>query len=93
MRYAQIIDGVLRVAPRKISYENKVIYNPPDNVYEELGYYPVIYTSVPGDAPDGYHYESSWSQDQSSIVQTWELVEDIDELSSDEALAIIMGEM
>lgn len=93
MRYAQLINGVLEVAPRKVSYQGNSIYNPPNEVYEALGYYPVNYTRVPDDAPDGYHYESGWSQEQSAIVQIWELVEDPDDISSDEALAIIMGEM
>ena len=79
------------MAPRKVNYQETTIWNPPDHIYEELGYYPITYTDMPDDAPEGYHYESHWEQDESEIVQVWDLVEDSDEISDEEALAIILG--
>lgn len=89
--YGTLTDGVLRLAPRKVPYGDSIIYNPPDEVYEELGYYPITYTDMPDDAPEGYHYESTWGQTEDAIVQTWHLEEDSDEISADEALEILFG--
>lgn len=73
----------------------KTIFNPTEEILLGMGYLPVTYTDMPTDAPDGQHYESSWSQTDAEIVQVWELVdnpaEPEPELSADEALNIIMG--
>lgn len=92
--YAKLISGTLRSAPKKVDYNDKTIFNPSDTVLQELGYLPVTYTDMPTDAPDGKHYESSWNQTDTEIVQVWTLVDDPvypDEISADEALAIITG--
>lgn len=89
--YGQLINGVLRIAPKKVAYGDNIIYNPPGEVYEALGYYPITYTDMPDDAPDGYHYESAWEQIGEQIVEVWHLEEDSDEISDDEALGILMG--
>lgn len=73
----------------------KTIFNPTEEILLDMGYLPVTYTDMPTDAPDGQHYESSWSQTDTEIVQAWTLVdnpaEPEPELSADEALNIIMG--
>lgn len=93
--YAKLISGTLRSAPKKVNHNNRTIFNPPDDILLELGYLPVTYTDMPTDAPDGQHYESSWSQTDTEIVQVWTLVDNSaetePELSADEALNIIMG--
>lgn len=93
--YAKLINGTLRSATKKVDYNGKLIFNPPDDVLLDMGYFPVTYTDMPTDAPDGQHYESSWSQTDAEIVQVWTLVdnpaEPEPELSADEALNIIMG--
>lgn len=93
--YAKLISGALRSAPKKVDYNGKIIFNPTEEILLELGYLPVTYTDMPTDAPDGQHYESSWSQTDTEIVQVWEMVdnpaETEPELSADEALNIIMG--
>ena len=93
--YAKLVNGALRSAPKKVDYNGKTIFNPPDDVLLDMGYLPVAYTDMPTDAPDGQHYESSWSQNDAEIVQVWELVDNPAEpepkLSADEALNIIMG--
>ena len=90
--YAQLIDGVLRYAPKKVVVGDTLIFNPTGETLETLGYYPVEYTDMPDDAPEGYHYEGGWHQGQTSIIQVWTLVEDDDEITDEEAFAILMGE-
>lgn len=90
--YAKLIDGNLRLAPKKVEVGDVIIYNPPGEILESLGYYPLVYTEMPDDAPDGYHYESGWQQDVDAITQIWTLVEDDDEISDEEAFAILLGE-
>ena len=93
--YAKLINGTIKSAPKKVDYNGKTIFNPPDDVLLELGYFPVAYTHMPTDAPAGQHYESHWEQTDTEIVQVWTLVNDPveqeQELSADEALDIIMG--
>ena len=93
--YAKLISGTLRSSPKKVTYNGKTIFNPPEDILLDMGYLPVAYTDMPTDAPEGQHYESSWSQTDTEIVQAWSLVDDPvepePELSADEALNIIMG--
>lgn len=93
--YAKLINGTLRSAPKKVDYNGKTIFNPPEEILLELGYMPVIYTDIPTDVPKGQHYESHWEQTDTDIVQAWTPVdnpaEPEPELSADEALNIIMG--
>lgn len=90
---AKIIDGVFTPAPNKIS---RVIdgveyntYNPTDEMLAEQGWLEVIETE-PGEAPEGYHYEPTYTEENNTIVQGWELVEDTD-IPDNEALNIILG--
>lgn len=93
--YAKLVNDTLRSAPKKVDYNGKTIFNPPEEILLDMGYLPVTYTDMPSDAPEGQHYESSWSQGENEIVQVWTLVdnpaEPEPELSADEALNIIMG--
>lgn len=90
--YAKLIDGVLRYAPKKVEVGDAIIYNPTGETLESLGYYPLTYTEMPDDAPEGYHYEDGWQQGATEIIQVWTLVEDSDEITDEEAFAILMGE-
>lgn len=74
--YAKLINGTLRSAQKKVDYNGKVIFNPPDDILLDMGYFPVTYIDMPTDAPDGQHYESHWEQTDTEIVQVWTLVED-----------------
>ena len=92
--YAKLTNGILRGAQKTVDYNGKTIFNPPDDVLLDMGYFPVAYTDMPTDAPDGQHYESHWEQTDTEIVQVWTLVDDPvipePELSADEVLNIIM---
>lgn len=76
MKYAKLNGSRLQTAPKRVLHEGKQIYNPPDKILTELGYYPVTYTDAPTDAPEGQHYESYWEQGETEILQVWSLVDD-----------------
>lgn len=92
---AKIIDGELVLAPNKINREIDgepyVTYNPTDEMLAEQGWLEVVETPMPGDAPEGYHYEPTYTEDGGEIVQGWELTEDPPDISDSEALEIILG--
>ena len=87
MNYAQLIDGEIVFAPRKrqsvIDGTSYTVINPPAEMLEANGWEPVIYTEMP-DAPEGYHYESTYTENSGEIVQGWELVQD--EITEESAL-------
>lgn len=74
--YAKLINGTLRSAPKKVDYNGKLIFNPPEEILLGMGYLPVTYTDIPTDASNGQRYESHWEQTDTEIVQVWTLVED-----------------
>lgn len=74
--YAKLINGALRRAPKKITYHNRTVFNPTDEMLSELGYHPVTYTDMPMDAEENKYYTSYWEQRECDIVQRWRL-EDI----------------
>lgn len=92
---AKLIYGQLVYAPRKIKREidgeTYITYNPTDEMLAEQGWLLVVETPMPGDAPEGYHYEPTYTEDGGEIVQGWVMVEDPDDISDSEALEIIMG--
>ena len=77
---AKIIDGVLTLAPRKINRtidgQEYTTYNPTDDMLAEQGWLLVVETPVPGDAPEGYHYEPTYTEEGNVIVKGWVLVQD-----------------
>lgn len=93
--YAKLQNGMLRSAPKTVTWNGCTVNNPSAEKLMELGYKPVVYTDMPENTTEGKHYESGWTDTESEIVQTWTLVDDPvypePELSSDEALNIIMG--
>lgn len=91
--YAKLIDGALVYAPRKMNTEIEgepyIVYNPPAELLEADGWLPVVETPMPDDAPEGYHYEATYTEEGGEIVQGWELVET--EYSEAEAYDILFG--
>lgn len=74
--YAKLQNGFLRSAPRTVTWRNCTVCNPSPGQLAELGYKPVRYTDMPENTETGKHYESSWEETETEIVQTWNLVED-----------------
>ena len=93
--YAKLQNGMLRSAPKTVTWNGCTVNNPSADKLVELGYKPVVYTDMPENTVEGKHYESSLTETESEIIQTWNLVEDPvysePEISSEEVLNIIMG--
>ena len=89
---AKIIDGEIVFAPRKIRREidgvEYTTYNPTDEMLADAGWLTVVETEPP-EAPEGYHYEPTYTEEGGEIVQGWVLVENPDDISDSEALEIM----
>ena len=89
--YAKLLEsGQLQIAPRKLPGDGVTVWNPPDAMYRAAGWKPVEFTEAP-EAPEGYYYESGWEEQTDSIVQTWTLVQEPDDIDEAEAFDIIFG--
>lgn len=93
--YAKLQNGILHSAPKTVTWNGCTVNNPSAEKLMELGYKPVVYADMPTDAETGKHYESSWTETEAEIIQTWTLTDDPEypepEISSEEVLNIIMG--
>lgn len=74
--YAKLQNGMLHSAPKTVTWNGCTVNNPSADKLVELGYKPVVYTDMPTDAETGKHYESSWTETEAEIIQTWNLVDD-----------------
>ena len=74
--YAKLQNGILRSAPKTVVWHGCTVNNPSADKLVELGYKPAIYTNMPAEVVEGKHYESTWEETETEIVQTWNLVED-----------------
>ena len=90
MKYAKLINNSPSYAPNPILVDGCHIGNPPGSVYEAEGYKPVVYSDPPGEAPDGYQWTETWSEEDGNIQQGWVLVE-ITELDGDQAMQFLFG--
>ena len=89
--YAKLLEsGQLQIAPKKLPGDGVVVYNPPAEMYLEAGWKPVEFVEAP-EATEGFYYESGWEEQAESIVQTWTLVQELDEIDEAEAFNIIFG--
>ena len=88
--YGKMIDSKLIIAPRSLTGNGILVFNPPTKMYLAQGWKPVALTPLP-EAPAGWHYEVGWEETAEEILQTWTLVEDPDEIDSEEALEILLG--
>lgn len=88
--YGKLINNTLSIAPRRLTIDGCVVFNPTDAQYEAAGYLPAIYTPAP-EAPEGYYAEPHWKEQDGEIVEVWEFVPIPDEPTADELLDIITG--
>lgn len=91
MKYAKLLDGKPVFAPNPIRHNGLWYGNPPGSVYEADGYKPVRFTEPPTPEP-GYIAVPGWEETEEEIVQTWDVVEEPDEIPEDRAYRIITGE-
>lgn len=71
VKYGKLIDGSLRLAPKRVNYKGKQIINPRAEVLIELGYKPIKYTDMPEET-EGYYWVSKWQETENEIIQIWE---------------------
>ena len=88
MKYAKLINNSPVYAPNPILHNGSYIGNPPDSVYEEEGYKPVRYTDPPV-TDVGYEAVEGWTETETEIIQTWEIVEA--EVDPANAMEILFG--
>lgn len=88
MKYARLIDGFPSYAPNPILIDGAYIGNPPGSVYEAEGYKPVRFTDPP-ETDIGYTAVAGWTETETEIIQTWEIVEA--EVDPANAMEILFG--
>lgn len=86
--YAKLINGEIKGAPRPLKTERGDVFTNDPAVYLENGYKEVITTDYP---QDGKYYVSSWSENDTQIVQVWVETDPPEDISAEEALSIITG--
>lgn len=75
--YAKIENGTMIPAPHRIVLSGMQIFNPTAEHLTQAGYKTVTETPMPEDpAPDGQHYEKTYTDTGDTITQGWILVED-----------------
>lgn len=74
--YAKLQNGMLRSAPKTVTWNGCTVNNPSADKLVELGYKPVRYTDMPTENVEGKHYESTWEETETEITQVWNLVDD-----------------
>lgn len=72
----KIMDGALTYPPHRIILDGMQIFNPTETQLISAGYKPIIETDMPGDAPEGQHYEAQYTDGENEITQSWVLVDD-----------------
>ncbi len=77
--YAKIENGTLIPASHRIVLSGMQIFNPTPDHLTQAGYKLVTETPMPDDAPEGQHYEPTYSDTGDTITQSWVLVEDVEE--------------
>jgi len=89
--YGKLTLGSLTIAPSKLIIVGNQVWNAPSEEYLAQGWKPVRFTDAP-EAPEGYYYESGWSETEDEIVQTWTQKPLPDEVDESEAWNILFGE-
>lgn len=88
--YGKLINNNLTIAPRRITIDGCVVFNPTGEQYEAAGYLPVCYTDPP-EVLEGYYPVSGWEEQSGEIVQVWRFEPIPDEPTAEEILDIITG--
>lgn len=72
----KIIDGKPTYPPHRIVLDGMQIFNPTEEQLISAGYKTITETDMPEEsAPEGQHYESTYTDAGDTIMQGWELVE------------------
>ena len=73
--YAKLENNTLIPAPHRITLSGMQIFNPTSDHLTQAGYKLVTKTPMPDDAPDGQHYDPTYTDTGDTITQGWTLVE------------------
>lgn len=74
MKFAKVVNGALKFAPRRIEKDGKLLLTTSIDEYAAIGYRPVQLTDAPS-CPKGYELSYHWEDDGTACVQVWELTE------------------
>lgn len=88
MKYAKLINSYPTYAPNPILHDGLWYGNPPGSVYEAEGYKPVVYSDPP-ETDIGYTAVAGWTETETEIIQTWEIMEA--EVDPANAMEILFG--
>lgn len=88
MKYAKLITYRPTFAPNPILHNGLWYGNPPGSIYEAEGYKTVRYTEPP-ETDIGYTAVEGWTETETEIIQTWEIVEA--EVDPANAMEILFG--
>ena len=91
--YAKLSGSSLQMAPKRVTYEGHIVFNPGADVLSALGYKQVVYTEQP-EAVEGMIPVSTWEETETEIRQVWhsEPVPEEQGDRLDECLRILRGE-
>lgn len=74
--YAKLENDTLIPAPHWIVLSGMQIFNPTEEQLSQAGYKPITEVAMPEEpAPEGQHYEPTYSDSGDTITQGWTLVE------------------
>lgn len=85
MRYAKLNDSSITYAPNPIHINGLWYGNPPVELLRAQGYKPVTHMELQSEAPEGYMWMETWTDNGSEIMQGWEAVELPPEIKSGNA--------
>lgn len=69
----KLVNGALSYAPKKIIIDGKTIFNPGEELLKAQGYKYVETSVVPAVSTQTQQAVPTWQEQESKIVQTWEL--------------------
>ena len=81
--FAKIEDGILIYAKMPYRVDGKLVFTNNPAVHLQNGYKELILTEKP--YQEGYDAVSSWVETDTTITQTWELVEIVPDTTNSEA--------
>lgn len=72
MKYAMLVNGRPKYAPRRIIWDGMQVFNPAPEKLLALGYKPVQTAPFPAQDPEpGYYWADEWEDDGEQLVQSW----------------------
>lgn len=73
--FAKFLDGVLKVNPTSVVYDNFIVFNPTDEILINLGYKKYIDTGYVYE--EGYMYNPTYIETEDTITTVWERVKEL----------------